>query len=627
MHHNSSTFMSNPLLKMNKAQLQKLVQQHAPKLSYAMKQLKIATDEHEQLDRDKEGMLNALSKCNLTLDQMEDHQGVMLDAYERHLNTLEQVQAAFDAARKEYGDMQSIRQSTEIVEALQEETEEFIDLMERLFENEDSDESDSEAEDEGDIDYGAMLEKLEIKEEKDTSRDHLHRKKSHRKEFEVARKRDTLPIEIASIVYSRCTLESSVALRQVNSFWYNAYEASDTALQAQLMTRFPWMKPEGEMKTWGDCALVFVSRLKSKKWIAVRGMDDIPVPQYRGPAPHEVCPKEIGEEGLPANFKGLEGTGFETHRNDDCKPACCELIHLDHNNKPMLQDPVTLKKLPNFPQQIKVVSKTAKELVVRYRGIEITFPASVRPQDLPQYFSYSRLPPVMVNREFIQVDTEKGTYIFPRDKPHYKDAFVYPKDDNSGIWVNQAFFRDSRVVDRGLHKGLFHIFDPHGKKLVKYSTPCKPHPVALYKGLFWWNSQEKTTLTPTFIDLASPGKVYYRKDRIVKIGVSNVWTEYFQITQPGNEQFIMKQHPEGLYVMDLDTGLLTDVYMEEELIDEGPLGRIFCGFEGDKFEAYVLPHDEIIQRTLDAYGLKKEGQIKSDRLPTEDEQFGYMTRE
>lgn len=87
-----------------------------------------------------------------------------------------------------------------------------------------------------------------------------------------------IPLEVAGIIFEHCDLESIVQLQQVSSYWYSAYRSLDNVLKTKVQSRNPWMElgENGtELDTWGDCALVFVGRLNSRQWQAVKTVDDI----------------------------------------------------------------------------------------------------------------------------------------------------------------------------------------------------------------------------------------------------------------------------------------------------------------------------------------------------------------
>lgn len=124
-----------------------------------------------------------------------------------------------------------------------------------------------------------------------------------------------LPLKTASLIYASCDLETCVSLRQANSYWSRVYSHADSALRPELVRRFPWIKPEGELKNWGDCVLVYVSRLASKKWQVNDGWDKIKI-SAATPIKHVVA-YELGHNAkLPSTFEG-----FEDHRESMTAPS------------------------------------------------------------------------------------------------------------------------------------------------------------------------------------------------------------------------------------------------------------------------------------------------------------------
>lgn len=103
--------------------------------------------------------------------------------------------------------------------------------------------------------------------------------------------RHTLPLEVVGMIFSYCDLESCVALRGVSSSWYEAFNNSDFVLKEKMLERSPWMYPEADISSWADCVLVFVARLKNKKWKPIRQVSKFRSRMEEKPQHHVIAPE------------------------------------------------------------------------------------------------------------------------------------------------------------------------------------------------------------------------------------------------------------------------------------------------------------------------------------------------
>ncbi|KAG5356124.1 hypothetical protein CJU89_5842 [Yarrowia sp. B02] len=88
-----------------------------------------------------------------------------------------------------------------------------------------------------------------------------------------------LPLKVARLIFSHCSAETCVQLRQASVEWYLAFQSSEDVLKVIINARSPWIVPEGTLKSWGDCLLVFSVRRWSSKWTMV---DHLPNVQDEG---------------------------------------------------------------------------------------------------------------------------------------------------------------------------------------------------------------------------------------------------------------------------------------------------------------------------------------------------------
>ncbi|KAG5355687.1 hypothetical protein CJU89_5392 [Yarrowia sp. B02] len=444
----------------------------------------------------------------------------------------------------------------------------------------------------------------QVWQEFNNSSEHLDRK-DNRPEVDVANKGGVnLPFEIATLVYSHCDLESCVSLREASSYWYHAYAHAEHALKPALLKRFPWFKPEGEMQTWGDCVLVYISRLASKKWKNIKGWDDITIPPPKRVKLVTALEFKHGEN-LPKSYEG-----FDDHREYDCSFSC-DTLHVENLPQSALLDPWTQNTQLENPSKIKVVSEGEDGLVITFMGIEITLPSFVRREDLPKNTTFCDRAPIFVNSDIIMIETPNMHFVFPRDKPHFAHASLYPPHADAVSRVGNIFVTRYEWGTYGLH-------DPHGKQLVKYGNAIFSKNNALpeenYNGLVWWFLGDKH-LVPTFLDLDNPDKVYCREDLIITLP-DKAPDGLHQCLRPENSRYLTdRTEYGGIRMVDLDQGVVTDVEKAGEAIrDES---RVFLGYENGKFLARFMSAATVRHYIKDYWGLD------SDDLDTEgsDEEY------
>ncbi|KAG5365365.1 hypothetical protein CJU90_4442 [Yarrowia sp. C11] len=133
--------------------------------------------------------------------------------------------------------------------------------------------------------------------------------------------RPTLPLEMATSIMSHCSLESCVTLRQVSRVFFQAFHHVD--LESVVKARCPWFRLEGDLRSWSDCALVFVQRQKSDKWKSLYSLQVAGVRPLKENPPRLVRPVELENlEKLPADFEPVN-----RHIDGDMSP--CGAIHSD----------------------------------------------------------------------------------------------------------------------------------------------------------------------------------------------------------------------------------------------------------------------------------------------------------
>ncbi|KAG5359039.1 hypothetical protein CJU90_3772 [Yarrowia sp. C11] len=398
-----------------------------------------------------------------------------------------------------------------------------------------------------------------------------------------------LPWPVAHTILSFSDLESCVQLRQVNTFWYSFFQQSESLLEFKVRKRSPWMSPSGEVKSWADCAVVFVNRLSSKKWTTT-DLRALPRPTRYSPV-HIVHVRELqwGQK-LPVDFHELDFPSF----NSGCS---------DPRELLQVEDCEQYFDLKGFRPVEKEKSKTVdsekvsqdKDVIVKYKNLEITLPSE---DDCVK--------DIVINKHSVVVQCLKATedvpyyFLFPIDKLHYKHAsskLVEGRVREIGtLLVHQCDF------DR--HK-LYH-YSVDAQKYVSTGKVFKTAPVASYNGLIWWQedrgifAEESLPLVPTFVD--EKGSFYFREDKIICLKLDNVLfgddlrrTLFKQCSR--EPRFLYGHNITGVVLLDLESGIVTD--LENPFQDDPGWGNngtapyIFPGFVGNLFYVRCWPPDTV----------------------------------
>lgn len=426
-----------------------------------------------------------------------------------------------------------------------------------------------------------------------------------------------VPLEIANMIYAECDLESCVTLRRVNSFWFSAYQQSDHILESKVKERFPWMVPEAELFTWGDCALVFAGRLRSQNWSAVDTLSRL-LQRRKETLVRTVLAEELKEDHkMPSDFEGLVA-----HDQATCTGNCEHLHFIEKlpvythealRPSPSL-NPWTLESQDTIEEaDFKVVREDAdkKEKVIEFKGIEITIPADVTPNGWRCSYLYSSGAPVTINRETIVVRAEKRIMVIPRDKPHFKHGFEYEEDRGSFEFGNVYAWAELYDSDRHTYR----FWDNHGNQFIEYASRTPTHPVASYNGLIWFVAK-KSILLPTFIDLHNPGKIYVRKDRITTLPdpyeprllrrsrtPPPMIEDFRQCSRSRHaQQFIVRRSSKGLMLVDLSRRTVTNIQTPDDTLHR--VRHIFPGYVKSWFHARYMTDETVAkykQRAKDKF--------------------------
>lgn len=121
-----------------------------------------------------------------------------------------------------------------------------------------------------------------------------------------------LPPEIMRLVYYLLPLETCVILRQVSTAWYSVFHDSSDILSNKLHQRNSWIRPgDGDLRTWQDCVLVFVQRMKNAKWTWSRDLDIADISSDNKSPQKTVVATEL-KTYLPSGFTRI-GTYVSKH--------------------------------------------------------------------------------------------------------------------------------------------------------------------------------------------------------------------------------------------------------------------------------------------------------------------------
>lgn len=119
-----------------------------------------------------------------------------------------------------------------------------------------------------------------------------------------------IPPEISNtLIYSHCDLESAVNLRETCRSWYDSYfHCCESILRTKVKERFPWIHLEDDLRTWADCALVYVKRVTGKRWSVTNDIHKLS--SWRTPTQEKpLLVKNLEpDENLHPDFKSFEYT-------------------------------------------------------------------------------------------------------------------------------------------------------------------------------------------------------------------------------------------------------------------------------------------------------------------------------
>ena len=126
--------------------------------------------------------------------------------------------------------------------------------------------------------------------------------------------------------------------------------------------------------------------------------------------------------------------------------------------------------------------------------------------------------------------------------------------------------------------------------------------MASFNGLIWWVAKDKLVI-PTFIDLHNPGVIYARRKKVVSLrdlndGLPKAQRHFVDRFQQCSralkaEQFIVRRSEDGLLLVDLFSGAVSDITSGCTKSDTGAgvgYTHIYPGYVNDRFDVYYAHH-------------------------------------
>ncbi|KAG5371957.1 hypothetical protein CJU90_2026 [Yarrowia sp. C11] len=188
---------------------------------------------------------------------------------------------------------------------------------------------------------------------------------------------DHIPSEIKHLIFSLADLESCVTLRQISKSWYTFFQDNEPLWEEKLGERNPWIQPgDPHLQSWGDCVLVFVSRLKN--WPCEEDMAAFERPKAPPKCQSTVSVTLEPQEKLPSDFNGII-----EHTGELCNSPLCEQLHCVScfditfmHIVDLKTNEVTYTRRPHEYHHLDYVHGTPDVHVFRFREDGVVLPAS-----------------------------------------------------------------------------------------------------------------------------------------------------------------------------------------------------------------------------------------------------------
>lgn len=368
----------------------------------------------------------------------------------------------------------------------------------------------------------------------------------------------SLPMEIASMIFAKCSLESCVALQEVNRSFYAAFNLCDYTMHDHMTRCYPWMGPEeaeeAGIRSWADCVLVLAKRLSCGNWETDS--------RFYSP-----LAKEKPEPTLVQDLIAVELT--EGHNMPD-------------NFRLIETSP---KPVERIKHEVITSESNDKQLVVMAGGVKITLPGHVTLRD-----DY----PVTINKRFVAISTTTDTYHVRRREPDINSVHVESgccsTSENDRHQIFELGYAHGYIIFEERDRGRYYRFyNDKLRRLHSYGSSGSNDPIAYYNGIYWWLVEGKYLL-PTFFCLGYGNfwieEHHFRKDhKMMVLGEKKEAGDFHQCDgKHGNNRFVTFTSSKGLSVVDLATSTITEVQTIEGEKDASKV-EFYLGYTGAVFGA------------------------------------------
>lgn len=391
----------------------------------------------------------------------------------------------------------------------------------------------------------------------------------------------SLPLDIMGLIFNFADLETCVQLRQVSSGWYAAYKLYDYTMSQKMRLRTLGMSPDPgtELQTWGDCALVFVGRLKSEKWKTAQDFGKWTC-KNEVTKTHTIVALDT-KSSLPHDYLGLSERGF---------------IYQRWWKKPRLPKifcPLSLTYYRDEEEDFYrplIVFEDKTRMVVVFEDWGFVLPSYMRHFD---GFHHT-------NEAFVFCCSRRKTaYIVPSEDTDFRNGkcFELAFDKSGGDRIIAKSPSSPLVINR---RGDYSVVDVYNHRQVEMplsTDTAEPslHPRAMYHGLIWksldWRNR---ILVPMFVD---SGTWYYREDKIIVTKAGNKWKQ----CGVDSERFLFRHGNCRLEIIDLLTQTITHV--EEP---EAGAAVMYPGFSGNQLGAWSHSKSTVAKFGLCLIDTKKD---------------------
>ncbi|KAG5358413.1 hypothetical protein CJU89_4979 [Yarrowia sp. B02] len=415
----------------------------------------------------------------------------------------------------------------------------------------------------------------------------------------------TLPPEIQDIIYSFCSLETCVQLREVDSSWYTAFQHSEQIFKAKLNARCPWIFPEGDMGSWAACALVFGKRRLmadhiTKLWNTKNRVDAHPINLRHAPPVNLMALELRKGEKMPKNFFAIDSCDIQCSKwCDDVHPPSPDGTKFSTGTLSYETGPIDDAEMEIFDDDDE------DEVVIQYEVFIATLPPKTT------FPPENSGPHIKILRNYLLVRTLQGMWVLPRGKNianYTQGTRVDGSDFSVYIELGSVLVRRDDVCGH-------QFYNPHTRSFVKYEYIPRALPVAAFKGIIWWVVFNRDmVLVPTFMDLETPGVVYTNNGMRLLFPGDFVWAkkknnplcevkssyyhDKFHQFQQENSRFLVRQmQKESFEVIDLAKRTITIVDAEGQQGKRNP-PHFFPGYMKDKFQVMFLDGDTMREYSM-----------------------------